>query len=192
MRVVKYLSLFLISFAISLTLWFLIKDIYYISLAKISSELLAFKYDLTLLDFELKSQDIVLAEFVSDRVYPFSNLPRFQTIVEIDNIEYIVFNLPLTIAIILTLTLKNFKFKTLFEALLLLMALHIGSLYISILHILSEAPHFIGAFQDYYLLSKELLKKIEIFFINYLIKAEPFLIGLYIIFRDFKQLLNRF
>lgn len=180
----KYsIFIFIILFPISIFIWQILESGYYIFLVEASSFFLQI-YNIELTSIEILKDGNTLASFVSNQIFPFSKEVRLSTFVEINNLASITFNIPLTISILIALSLSNrFYIKEFLEAIFLLFILHLITLDISILKILTEASHFKIAFSDYFVPSFQVLSSIELFLINYLIKAEPFLIGGFLLFR---------
>jgi hypothetical protein len=139
-------------------------------------------YNLQVIKIEI--QNSIYVTFISNQIFPFSHQKSFSTLIEISNIDSITFNIPLTIAILISLSISNrFLIKEFFEALFILIIFHIITLNISILNIFIDSGHLKYVLDSYFIPPRELLGKMELFLINYLIKAEPFLIGGFLLFR---------
>ncbi len=168
MQIVKILTFFSITFTMIIFLWLNIKTVYHTFLIKFSSIILNIFYGFKL--FEIDNYKLTFI-FKSSAF-----------IIEIDNLDSITFNLPLTITIILIMLygLKD-KLKLFFLSLLFVIFFHIITLALSMIDISKELS-FTEINYSFVILEK--------FLIDYIIKAEPFLIGFLIWIFKYKRGFN--
>lgn len=183
--IAKLMGLFVVVYIVAYLLWMQVDSYYQFALAYTAQSVMNYQVDFQMDAVRLTDEGQAFFKMSSTVIHQVEGVGPFKPWLKrtVESMDAITFNVPLLLSMVLTPPLffrKGLQTRIALEVLLIVVALHWVTFYFYVLERFHMTEFLKPLVEIYVIPPEEWVRYIRVFFSKYVMRFEPFLVGVYV------------